>query len=112
MAITWPDVVAIAPELAATDPTAQTAILAIVSRQVADPDAWGSYFDDAAKYLAAHYGTLSRSRGKGPISDESVGQLSRSYAPLLQFGMLGQTAYGVEYQRLSRLTPAALGAVF
>lgn len=112
MPIAWPDVVAIAPECASAEPAAQTAILAMVDRQL-DPDTWGSYLDDGAKYLAAHYATLARSRGKGPVTAEAVGSVSRSYGDQTGLaGTLGTTSYGTEYFRLVRLTTAALGDVF
>lgn len=112
MSITWPDVVAIAPECASVEPASQTAILAMVDRQL-DPDTWGSYFDDGSKYLAAHYATLARSRGKGPVTAEAVGSVSRSYGDQTGLaGTLGTTSYGTEYFRLVRLTTAALGDVF
>lgn len=113
MAIVWSDVVAIAPELAATGTAQQDAILAMVGRQVADPCAWGDYLDDAAKFLAAHYGTLARSKGKGPVTAEAVGQVSRSYGDMTKLaGSLGLTSYGVEYERIARLTTLGLGEVF
>lgn len=113
MPITWPDVVAIAPECAGVELASQAAILAMVGRQVGDPEVWGSYQDDAAKYLAAHYATLARSRGKGQITAEAVGSVSRSYGDQTGLaGTLGTTSYGTEYFRLARLTTAALGDVF
>ena len=112
MSITWPDVVAIAPECASAEPASQTAILAMVDRQL-DPDTWGSYFDDGSKFLAAHYATLARSRGKGQITAEAVGSVSRSYGDMTALaGSLGATSYGLEYFRLARLTSASLGEVF
>ena len=105
-------VIDIAAELATAAAGQQRAILDIVDRQVADPAIWGSYLDDGARYLAAHLGTLSKSKGKGPVTAEAVGSVSRSYAGMLQFGALGTTSYGVEYERLVRLTGASLGEVF
>ncbi len=105
-------VIDVAPELATAAAGQQRSILDMVDRQVADPEIWGSYLDDGAVYLAAHLATLSKAKGKGPVTAEAVGQVSRSYASLLQFGRLGLTSYGVEYERLVRLTPAALGEVF
>lgn len=111
MSIAWSDVVNIAPELSTTPVGTQTAILGIVSRQVANADVWGDLQDNASAYLAAHLATLTRRLGNGPTASEGVGPLNRSYQSLLQFGLLGQTAYGAEYLRLARLTTAVLGSV-
>lgn len=111
MAITWAEVVDIAPELSTITLQTQGSILGIVSRQVANADVWGDLQDDASRYLAAHLATLTRRLGNGPTASEGVGPLNRSYQSLLQFGMLGQTSYGIEYLRLARLTSAVLGSV-
>jgi hypothetical protein len=111
MAITWQDVVDIAPELSTIATGTQTKILAMVGRQVANVDNWGELIDDASAYLAAHLATLTQKLGNGPTASEGVGPLNRSYVSLLQFGMLGQTSYGIEYLRLARMTPAVLGSV-
>ncbi len=105
-------VIDVAAELATLTAGQQRSILDMVDRQVADPEIWGSYLDDGARYLAAHLGAVSKLKGKGPVTAEAVGSVSRSYASLLQFGPLGTTAYGVEYERLVRLTGASLGEVF
>lgn len=105
-------VIDVAAELSTAPAGQQRAILDMVDRQVADVEIWGFFLDDGARYLAAHLGTLAKAKGKGPVTAEAVGSVSRSYASLLQFGALGQTAYGVEYERLVRLTGASLGEVF
>lgn len=105
-------VIDVAAELATLTAGQQRSILDMVDRQVADAEFLGSYFDDGARYLAAHLGAVSKLKGKGPVTAEAVGSVSRSYASLLQFGPLGTTAYGVEFERLVRLTGASLGEVF
>lgn len=109
--ITWDDVVAIAPELSTTGDATRTSILAGVHLQVVT-DTWGDLDAQGAAYLAAHLATLTKLRGKGPVTAEAEDRLSRSYADLTKFGPLGLTAYGVEYERLLYLLPTALGAVF
>ena len=104
--------IGVASELATLGAEQQRSILDTVDRQVADPEVWGSYLDDGARYLAAHLGTLSKLKGKGPVTAEAVGNISRSYANMLQLGVLGTTPYGLEYGRLVRLTTASLGEVF
>ena len=108
--ITWTDVIAIAAELSSTPVPTQTAILAMVGVQVGAKN-WMGLQKFGQQYLAAHLGTLSRKRGEGPTSEKSAGGLSESYQSLLQFGNLGLSAYGVEYERLLYMTPAALGMV-
>ena len=109
--ITWGDVEAIAPELSSVANATQSAILAIVGRQVA-AEQWGDLVDDGQKYLAAHIGTLSRRSGAGPVTGEQLGQMSRQYAStFLLKSLLGQTSYGLEYLRMIRLLPTSIGVV-
>lgn len=115
MAIQWFDVVAVCPRLSTAPAGTQTALLNMVNSVLISDEIWG----DAAlanlgrQYLAAHLGTLAFNAGGGAVTDETVGQLSRSYAtPLGLKGSLGLTSYGAEYTRLTRLLPTVLGAVY
>lgn len=101
MAITWSDVVGIAPELVNVELATQTAILAVVGRQI-DPDAWQVWADDGAKYLAAHLASI---RGnEGLVTSETLGQMARSYAlPPGIMGSLALSTYGAEYYRLMQI---------
>lgn len=112
MAITWTDVTAIAPELSTAALATQTAVLASVELQVND-DAWDDLASTGKAYLAAHLATLAArgaSGAAGPVTSESVGQLSRSYAaPATPSSSLGLTSYGQEYLRLTRILPSVLG---
>ncbi len=112
--ITWGDVTAIAPEAAAAAAGTQAAILAQVGAEVdTDEDTWGATLAPiGAAYLAAHLYTLSKSKGKGPVTSESEGALSRSYADLTKLGALGLSIYGIEYLRLTRTLQTTIGAVF
>lgn len=104
-------VVDLAPELSTTPAAAQVTILGSVLRQM-DAESWGDLYDDGQRALAAHIATVAKSRGKGPLTNEALGSASRGYASMLaSSGLLGTTMYGLEYRRLARLTPAALGAV-
>lgn len=106
-----PAVVDLAPELSTgTAAGTQNQILIAVDLQVPTDGDWGDLRDQGACYLAAHLATLAKSRGRGPLASQTVGPLSRSYGGLLQFGELGLTSYGVEYQRLMRLLASVLGA--
>lgn len=101
-----------APELATGIAAAtQGAILLSVDYEVPTDGVWGDLRDAGARYLAAHLATLSKSRGRGPLASQTVGPLSRAYGGMLQFGELGLTSYGVEYQRLLRTTEAIFGFV-
>jgi hypothetical protein len=109
--ITWADVIAVAPELAVVPTTSQDEILAIADRQV-NADSWGVLHDDGMRYLCAHLGTMALRRGSGPVASETVGPLSRSYVNMVTLsGLYGATPYGVEYRRLIKLLPCALGQV-
>ncbi len=68
---------------------------------------FGDYYEDALGYLTAHL--LSRAAqnnsGRGFVSSETVGSLSRSYTQtggILARGY-GTTTHGQEYMRLVRL---------
>ena len=105
-------VASVGAALAAVAADAQRAILAMVARMM-NATEWEDLLDDGSRYLAAHLATLSGSRGKGPVTAEAVGSLSRSYASLAALGgSLWQTSYGAEFYRMQRLLPAALGAVY
>ncbi len=80
--------------------------IAQAQRRVSE-SVFGDYYDDAVSYLTAHL--LSREAqangGKGFVSSESVGDLSRSYTQtggILASGY-SSTTYGQEYLKLVRL---------
>lgn len=109
MAITWDNVVRIAPEL---DPSVdarittelQDEILADVLNELS-ATALATQYDKACKYLCAHLATLALRRGvAGSVQSESVGSVSRAYAISVASGQeqLSSTAYGVEYERTIR----------
>jgi hypothetical protein len=104
MAITWTDVVNIEASLSTTPVASQIAILADVELRVGTE--WGARRDLALKYLAAHLGLVSKTSGAGggPVSSESVGAVSRSYAVASEQAMadLGGTAWGREYLAMAR----------
>jgi hypothetical protein len=101
VSISWTDVVAIGPELVNVPTATQTAILAIVARQV-DPCVWGDLANDGMAYLAAHLASI---RGNsGLVTSESLGQMSRSYSlPPGIKGSFALSTYGAEYYRLLRI---------
>ena len=110
--VQWADVVEIAPELADTADAAQTAILAM-ARRLCNAAAFGELYADGVRYLAAHLATIGRNKGRGPVTAEAVGQLSRSYGTLVALaGTWGATAYGAHYYQLTRMLPTVLGAVY
>jgi hypothetical protein len=116
--ITWDDVVAIAPELSVISTDGQTIILEYVNSALV-PSEWhgeGSAFLRLARiYLAAHYGTITRQQGAGPagpVTSESAGGLSRSYAVLFAPGgssSMDTTPYGRSYNSLLERSPARAG---
>lgn len=103
-ACTWDDVVTIAKELASVPDTSQTEFLRMVAYQVPVAQ-WGGKQKVGQMYLAAHLATVSRRRGDGPTTQRSEGQISASYADMMQAGPLGTTSYGVEFERLIRILP-------
>ena len=114
MAISWSDVVKIAPELSTLAVDTQNEILADVDLEV-DPGTWNEFADKGRKYLAAHLGTLARPGSvgvAGPVTSETLGPMSRSYSVegATDAGALSSTRYGVEYARTRRIAcgPGAL----
>lgn len=106
-AITWTDVVDVAPALSTVDADAQTMILAYVNAEL-DVVMFGGEAAPKTKlarvYLAAHLGTLSRpgasATAAGPVVSESAGGLSRSYANMVSSTSsagLERTTFGTMY---------------
>jgi len=67
---------------------------------------FGKFAKDAQTYIAAHLLSLSFTEpgGRGPLSSESVGDVSVSYTlPYLnQTSVLGSTQYGLMYMELQK----------
>ncbi len=81
-ATTQTNVLLIAPELSGIAAEVWMLILADVALEVPS-SVFGSRQEQAQRYMAAHYLTLIAASNKqtaGPISSESVGQVSLSYA--------------------------------
>jgi hypothetical protein len=103
--ITWAAVTAVAPELASVPGGVQTALLAMVGVMLPNPNALGDQYDAACTWLAAHLGTISQRKSgniAGPVSSESVGQVSRSYAvPAMDSASdYSSTSYGQLFQAI------------
>jgi hypothetical protein len=101
----------VAPELSAIAAGSQGVFLALADNLVSDIDVWGDLLDDGRRYLAAHFGELSKFRGHGPITAQTVGPLSRSYASLTGAFAVDLTSAGRMYMDLVRTTSAVLGLV-
>lgn len=93
----------IAPEFAGVD---ASAAIAVAEMQVG-PNLCRDKRPLLVAYLAAHIMSLGNRTAQaggasGEVSSLSEGQLSISFGASGVMGGLGQTAYGVEYDRLSR----------
>jgi hypothetical protein len=103
----------VAPELATGSPVitraAQITFLSLAERRVGDAALWLDILDDGRRYLAAHFGQLTRLRGHGPLTSESVGQLARGYAALMGPFAVDLTAAGRAYMDLVRTLPTVVG---
>lgn len=111
----WQDVINIAPGDAAAFTAlpvgSQTAFLAMATAVTA-ASSWGALQNQGIVYLAAHLAKLGLLKGAGAVTEEQVGQMSRTYATVQGLkGSLGLTSYGAEYARLIRLLPTAIGAI-
>lgn len=111
-AIAWADVTAIASDLSTVGVAAQAMILAFVNEAI-DTRLFPNGEEDARLklarvYLAAHYavGPLGGSFGAaGPVTAESAGTLSRSYASMSSSStdpLLESTPWGRAYRLIMR----------
>lgn len=113
--ITWPDVVKVDASLHCISAAVQAAILADVEAQLSETNLSGKY-DLACKYLAAHMGVLQLANDaqmpSGPVTSESVGSVSRSYASVsggkMSDAWLTSTKHGLAYLRTIRNSLARL----
>jgi len=103
------EVVALAPQLSTVGATEQALLLDIADTFVG-PDYFADQSDAAALYMAAHLATMTLLKGKGAITSEAVGALSRGYSTVQGItGDLGLTSYGAVFRRLQLATGAGLG---
>lgn len=128
-AITWTQVVLIAPELAEVETDAQTLILEYVNEEL-DPDDWGGESSVRLKrgriYLAAHCGALALPREEGGLAGGASGLVTSvqegdarvafsSLADILAGGGDGDalmlTPYGQEFDRLRASGGFSIGLV-
>jgi hypothetical protein len=114
MTITWPDVIAFAPELSTVDVAAQVAILAYINATF-NVSEWGGSTAPMLRlgmiYLAAHFGTITgqgANGAAGPVTKESVGEISREYmeASFSTGSDLSSSSYGQMYRTLVRQSAA------
>jgi hypothetical protein len=114
MAITWVDVVKIAPALSTLAVDAQTIILAQVTLLL-NASAFGAKYDTACTYFAAHLGTLAQEGAYapgGPITSETIGPGSKSYAaPLASDPFWDTTSFGKMYRWIAKTLPGRVGFV-
>ncbi len=114
--ITWDDVVAIGPELVKVPAAAQTAILLFVNKRVnvsLFPDETGdgafATYTLVRSYLAAHLGASTLLKGRaGPVTNESVGGMNRSYANLSASPLWDITSYGRMFRTLVWMAPGCI----
>lgn len=106
IAITWAEVIALAPELAAVSIDGQNQVIAQVLLEI-NPSAWGSdtRAKAAALWLARHMATINGKGGvAGPVTEVHAGAVGKSFGMLAQWkSLLATTRYGQEYLRLIRL---------
>lgn len=114
MSITWADVVKIAPALSTLSVETQTLVLAQVALML-NAKQFGTKLDMASTYLAAHMGTIVKNGGNGPggpISAESTGRVSRSYAvPPASDPYWDKTSFGQTFRWVMKTLPGRVGFV-
>lgn len=117
MAVTRTDVLAIAPELGTIAPEdGRWAAFIADAYSELGAAVWGTRLDRGAKYLVAHWMTVSTGNAggalKGAVLSESVGGISRTYAqPTATRGTYASTSYGAEFLRLQRLVAGGVRLV-
>lgn len=107
-AIVWNDVLAVAPELSSVANAWQTRILARVNGHGIDPDVFdgeaGSDTAMARCLLAAHMAVFAGlGNAAGPITAETEGGISRSYASSSDTSSYSETAYGRQFSLLCKM---------
>lgn len=113
MTVTASDVRAIATEFAAVLDAVIDPYIAMAERRTFR-EAWGVKADDGVIFLVAHFLKLSEAQSAlsaGPVTSETVGPLSRSYATVgggtSSDNVLSSTVWGREYIALRQLVFAA-----
>ncbi len=112
--ITWADVLKVAPALSTMSPDQQTLFLGFASTTL-NATEFGDKYDMACIYFVAHLATVTKNGANGPggpVSAESVGQVSRSYAvPQASDPSWGSTMFGRMYQMIVNSLLARAGYV-
>lgn len=97
----------IAPKFANVPAPRATALIAIAESQVSS-EKWGSQTDYAVALLTLHAWTIGNNNGKGPVTQEKIGDIERSFGKN-QGGKdpsgYDLTSWGQEFKRLSRTIP-------
>lgn len=101
MTVKAQDLKNIAPEFCDKTPQDLERFLSYAALSV-DAVKWGSLTDLATLYLAAHLLSISKNGDHGPVTSETVGDLSQSYASGDATDNLMMTGYGREFLRLRR----------
>lgn len=104
MSVTASQVKAIATEFSSTDDDTVTAAI-VLAEERTNRTAWGVKADTSVIYLAAHLlklDGLQSSAAVNPVSSETVGPISRSYAVHAEAGEddLNSTIWGKRYKGL------------
>ncbi len=92
-------------------PSSQALFLSMAERRIGDLEMWGDFLEDGRRLLAAHFGQMYRLKGRGPITAQNVGPLSRSYASLTGEYATNLTPAGRMYDELIHTLPGIFGAV-
>ncbi len=110
MSVTPESIKAFAPELSTLDDEDDVQPAIDMAERRTNRKAWASKADDAVTYLVCHMLTLaariavSGAQARGPLTSETVGPLSRSFAVpgsvTLSSAYLASTTYGQAYAEL------------
>lgn len=107
MAITWAQVVLIAPALSTMTPDQQTFYLTFADSLNAT--VWGTKLERASVLVVAHHASLFKEGAQGPsgpITAEATARVSRSYAvPPASDPFWDRTSYGAAYKAMLRTLP-------
>ncbi len=116
MTIAASDVKTFAPEFDALDDADIDLVIARVERRT-NREAWGVKADDGVLFLVCHYLTIAAriaatgAQARGPLTSETVGPLSRTFASpgalSLTNAFLASSTYGQAYTELRGLVFAS-----
>lgn len=103
MAVDKDYISALSPGFSTIDDTRLAALLSIAS-SIVKPAVWGDQYDYAVALYVLHLFTLGKMNGRGSVTQETIGDITRQYASpganAKDAGGLALTSWGQQYRAL------------